>query len=63
MAKHKLRVMSYKFRVSSCDVKHDLKFKSASSKPRVQIHELRVKSWNLRVASLNPRVTSLNLRV
>ena len=43
--------------------KHELKFKSASSNPRVTSSNPRVTSSNPRVTSSNPRVTSSNPRV
>ena len=51
MVKHELRVMSW------------IKFKSASSSPRVASLNPRVTSSNPRVTSLNPQVTSSNPRV
>ena len=43
--------------------KHKLKFKCASSNPRVTSSSPRVTSSNLRVTSSNPRVTSPDLQV
>ena len=43
--------------------KHKLKFKCASSNPRVTTSNLRVTSSNPRVTSPNPQVTSSNPRI
>ena len=56
MVKHELSydlwVTSYKLKAK----KHDLKFKSASSNPRIPSSNSWVTTWTLRVASSNPRV-------
>ena len=45
IVKHKLRVANCELQVTS----YELKFKSASSNPLVQIHELRVQIHELQV--------------
>ena len=53
------RVASYELKVQ----KRELKFKSASSNPRVQIHELRVQIYELRVQIHQLQVYLYDLRV
>ena len=55
----KARVTGYELKA----LKHELKFKSASSNPRVTSWNPQVTSSNARVTSSNPWVTSSNLRV
>ena len=59
----KLRVTSYELQVASCELlvtswslNNELKFKSASSTPRVTSSILRVTSSNLRITSSKARV-------
>ena len=66
----KLRVTSYELQVASCELlvtswslKNELKFKSASSTPRVTSSNSRVTSSILRVTSSNLLITSSKPRV
>ena len=66
MVKHELRVVSYEFKA----LKHEVKFKRASSNlwvmssnPRVQIHELWVQLYDFRIQIHKLQVEMDELRV